>query len=362
MRSWLPVVLLSAMGCSHDDAHPPSFMRDCLAPITRTCSGLAIVTPREPVPFSSIPAGPLLLRNGAIDVIEAPSLLQHYALDGSPPRFHATNNMLFTPPIAYGGVVVTDGQDLFGYSSGAEPRFLSWDASNHLVADVSVDAQFNFVDGIAAFQGLAFVALSSTIGSSFVVDSSGAIGAPQSTSDILPYVYGCGFVLGDGQSPNRSLTMMPLDGRAQLTATIPAYADPTRWPYDSHGVALATFSNPEQVFDGGGPCIVTVHVIFDDGRQELARDIPADCRPFSYKAPTILTTSFGAVLYMGNGTFVLLDTDASPVGQPVQIASKGDEADLAIVPAGAYAAVRVTETTNQPSSVDYFETVLGCAP
>src|SRR5450432_3612131 len=118
MRSLLPFVLVGAIGCSHnDDAPPPTFMRDCLAPIARSCAGLAIVTPRERVPFSSIPAGPPLLRNGAIDVLEGPNLVQHYALDGSPPRFHATDNALFTPATAYGEVVVTDGQDLFGYSA-----------------------------------------------------------------------------------------------------------------------------------------------------------------------------------------------------------------------------------------------------
>lgn len=363
MRSnaWLALVALGA--CSPAPSSTgidPALQRPCPAPVALACSRLAVVTPREVVPFSSMPTGTLLARNGAFDDAEGP-LLQHYVIDGSPPRFHATSNALLSPGVPE-GAIATDGAELFGYD-GVAHRFFAWDASNAPIGEASFDVLENTSNGeIAAVSGLALLAASSTYAEKdfakerlLVFDDRGRLGFRDDRTTTSIGAYGCGFALID--SDHGQLTTLPIDGRAPSTqpfVTSPStWSVATSWPYDPHGVALIT---------SAFACAVTLVVTFDDGRPPLSRSFTPPCSGSADLGSALLSTSFGAVLDMEGRIFQLLDADASPVGDPLTVDVRGDEAQTRVAAAGAFVAVVANEETLQPPSSTFTESVLGCAP
>ena len=360
MRSFA-LALTACLACSHDRSGPsdPIFHRDCATPIALHCSQLAIVTARSPIATSSKPVGQLFARNGGFDAFEAPALLQHYVIDGSPPHFHATSNVLLLPDGA--SATTSDGTKWFAYVNGSPERFRAWDATNANVGDVALDRSAGAnAGGIAAYQGLALVHHQDYGATDrlFMLDTTGAIGwvATGALATSAPGSYGCGFALaGD------SLTTVPLDGRPRMQQAASGTAAP--WPYDSHAVALASYDAPPYYapLDAATLCDARLTLAFDDGRPPITRTYARDCPTLTDAHPAaLLTTSFGAVMYFGNDAFALLDENANIVGAPVRLTLEGAEATIQIGAGGDYVVAIVDEFT-PPDPVNSYETILACS-
>jgi hypothetical protein len=356
MRSCV-VFAVCALGACSSVPLPASSSRACEAPPTfKACSGLVIVTPREPIPASSVPPANVIVRDGEIESFQEPALLQRYAIDGSPPRLHATTDALMVPAAVDGTQTLTDGRNLFTVINGPDGATLrGWDDANAWLGDTQISGPLSGTPLVAAFDGLELV----LNGSVSLLDSNGTVLSTRKSSRtgalIETTAYGCGFAyMSENNDATYALTTMPLDGRAEATQTTP-YAEPRRWPWDPHAlVATAKTDEPPA-------CSTTVDLFFDDGRPSIHRELSTTCR-FVNSQPAVLATSFGAILMTGDGSFVMLDQDANPIGSPVSLDIQGGEGAITPVAFGDYIAAITSELTSGDINYTYVETVLGCAP
>ncbi len=344
------IALLACVACSTTDEPPvtASVHRDCAQPIVRLCSGLATLTPTEPISYANaLLAQPnLLVRAGDLDVFEYPALLQRFAIDGLPPRLHATSNTLLEPAPSIGSVV-TDGVDIYASRIDAQrTHYLTiWSSTNKLVADVAVSSDLSAESAtLTVFRGLALVETETRL---TMIDTSGATVWSESALGQASS-YGCGFAFTNFETyTSAKLLTMPLDGRARLTQSTPG-STPWPWPYDSHAIAFAT--PPVSPFDAAAGCVSEIDVVFDDGRPALHRELATDCYA---GIVSILPTPFGAV-FSSENQIAMLDENANIIGELLP-----KDGTTAVV--GNYIAAVSSEWSPDTESTLYSETVFGCA-
>jgi len=289
-------------------------------------------------------------------------------IDGTPPRFHATTDAILSSSTEY-DQTTSDGTSLFAYANASPEHFLAWGASNVPLVDVTFGDKNGANQGsIAAYQGLALIHHQDygATDKLYMFDTHGVLGwsvtGGIAASNLA--AYGCGFALLGGAYQKPTLTTVPLDGRARAQQPGGAgFASP--WPYDSHAIAFASYDVPNYYSDpdASGPCDATLFLAFDDGRASIAKTYARDCTsPYNWQAQ-LYATSFGVVLGLGNGAFMLLDAQGNAVGPTVQVTLGGDEQFPHVAAGGDFIAVVTSESTYNPPtpSTATAETVIGCA-
>ena len=312
------------------------------------------MTPKQPFDIDSKfvsyaaygpPASPMLLRNGGVDLAGGTDgtfsggiSLLHLTLGSNPPVLtpQSTQAMRLGPESLGVVAIATDGTAFYTIDEyqvhHVTGRISAWSALNELerssdLVDLGGPALLEVTNGLL-FALYGYVSTPSPNSEMLIADaSSGAVlwarlveGATTSGTS-----YACGFAyaLTHGYDyaayAGTTVTMLPLDGQPESTATVDADSAPGLypWPYDPRTVAVL-WRRPNFMPETDGGCAVHLALVRDDGTVSSTQTFPHACNfPIASESdtmPELAVGSFGALLHDGAGNFQLLDASGAPIG------------------------------------------------